>query len=256
MDKRAKAKTFFQRLETHLNSELPNRKMVEAEIAKTKENAKLSGKEIGFEPLFFKKYVVPKVSELLTEHLSDAYSTSVGTREATARGALLAEGYADPDLKKIVCGTPASTQIYPYKKTLAATLKDARKDWWGTGKVLSNSCPDLSVLLPEGPSIVFEGKLFKSGGLEAAKSAIVAGLYECFFYRGFPTLLRTKSSESSNYEYACFLAYDASSDHTFRRAWDTINPKVATSFWEALNIYVMIVTGPSEDLPAKPSSTI
>jgi hypothetical protein len=42
-------------------------------------------------------------------------------------------------------------------------------------------------------------------------------------------------------------------DHAFLRAWQDINREVSQSCWEALNIYVMIVTGeqakPAENGP-------
>jgi len=50
-----------------------------------------------------------------------------------------------------------------------------------------------------------------------------------------------KEPNSSGYDYACFLAYDASPLNSLRRAWKDINRDVERSFWGALNIYVMIV---------------
>jgi hypothetical protein len=199
-----------------------------------KDECKRTGKTgaEAYEGPFFKNHVVPAVHRFLM---------AGGLSHEAATQALLAEGYLD--LKDFASGTPASGEIYPYKKTLAATLKSARKDWWGNGKVLSNSCPDLAVRLPGGPSVVFEGKLFRTGGPDAAKSAIVTGLYECFFYRALPTLMNSKEPNSSGYDYACFLAYDASPLSSLRRAWKDINRDIERSFWEALNIYVMIVPG-------------
>ena len=235
-DKRAAAKDFFKRLENYLNTNLPTVTTVNEDALQRKKEYLLTknAKLLDFEPRFFKNHVVCAVTEFLTS--KSEYGLD---RPVAAIQAVLAEGWAD--LRNCASGTPASRQIYPYKKTLAATLKTARKDWWGTGKVLSNSCPDLAVRLPDGPSMVFEGKLFRSGGPDAAKSAIVAGIYECFFYRALPTLRKTTEAYASGYDYACFLAYDASPDSTLRKSWQDINPQVAQSCWDALNIHVMIV---------------
>jgi hypothetical protein len=231
--KRTQAKEFLKRLGNYLDEKLPSVDSVNEEILRVKAECKRAGKTgaEAYEGPFFKKYVVPTVHEFL---ITDGLSRETATK------ALLAEGYLG--LKDFASGTPASRGIYPYKKTLATTLKTARKDWWGNGKVLSNACPDLAVRLPGGPSIIFEGKLFRSGGNDAAKSAIVTGVYECFFYRALPTLLDCKE-RSSGYDYACFLAYDASPLSSLRRAWKDINQDIERSFWEALNIYVMIVPG-------------
>jgi len=232
LDKRTAVEEFFKRLQSYLNKNLPSIDAVNEEIVQAKSDFQQTGKASAqaYEGPFFKKHVVPTVHKFLVAD---------GLNRDAAIQALLAEGHLD--LREFASGTPASRQIYPYKKTLATTLKTARKDWWGTGKVLSNSCPDLAVRLPGGPSIVFEGKLFRSGGPDAAKSAIVAGLYECFFYRALPTLVNWKEPNSSGYDYACFLAYDASPLNSLRRAWKDINRDVERSFWGALNIYVMIV---------------
>jgi hypothetical protein len=233
VDKRATAKDFFKRLEKYLNTQLPTIAAVNEDASRRKKEYLLTkdAKLLDFEPRFFKQQVVPCVHKFLT----DEY----GLTPKDAIQALLAEGWAD--LRKFASGTPASKPIYPYKKTLAATLKTARKDWWGTGKVLSNSCPDLAVRLPGGLTAVFEGKLFRAGGPDAAKSAIVAGIYECFFYRALPTLRKTNEPDASGYDYACFLAYDASLGSTLSKAWQDINAQVSQSCWDALNIYVMIV---------------
>ena len=180
VDKRATAKDFFKRLEKYLNTQLPTIAAVNEDASRRKKEYLLTkdAKLLDFEPRFFKQQAVPCVHKFLT----DEY----GLTPKDAIQALLAEGWAD--LRKFASGTPASKPIYPYKKTLAATLKTARKDWWGTGKVLSNSEPD-----------------------------------------------------ASGYDYACFLAYDASLGSTLSKAWQDINAQVSQSCWDALNIYVMIV---------------
>ncbi len=228
-DRRRRARAFLQRLEGHLDENLPKVAAVREELLKARSEAKQGGKTgtEAYEGPFFKKYVIPAVHDfLMAEGLSDE----------KAREALLAEGYLD--LKKYASGTPASKRTYPYKKSMAATLKDARKDWWGDGEVLFNSCPDLALRAPCEYRVVFEGKLFRSDSLEVAKSAIVAGIHESFFYRALPTLAE-EDGNASGYEYACFLAYDVSGN--LRSARDKINERVIDSCWENLNIYVMIL---------------
>ena len=233
MVEKADAKKFFIRLENYLNTNLPDTSSVNEEIAAGKDEYRRThkGSALDFEARFFKRHVVPRVHKFLIQD---------GLDSATAKQSLLAEGYLG--LTDYASGTPASKKIYPYKKTLAATLKNAREKWWGEEEeVLSESCPDLALRLPSGLNIVFEGKVFRTGGAEAAKSAIVAGIHECFFYRALPTLMNCKGPTPGSYEYACFLAYDASRDHAFLRVWQDINPKVSHSCWEGLNIDVMIV---------------
>ena len=243
MVEKVDAKKFFIRLENYLNTTLPHASTVNEEIAAGRDEYRRThkGSALDFEARFFKRHVVPTVHKFL---LQDGHDSS------TAKQSLLAEGYLE--LTDYASGTPASKQIYPYKKTLAATLKNAREQWWGEGKVLSESCPDLALRLPSGLNVVFEGKFFRTGGAEAAKSAIVAGIHECFFYRALPTLMNCKGPTPGSYEYACFIAYDASRDHAFLQAWQNINPKVSQSCWDALNIHVMIVTGAQ----TKPPETV
>lgn len=187
-DKRAMAKDFFVPLENYLNHNLPSATDVKESVQERRREYEKTGnaKLLDYEPRFIKTHVVPLVHRFLSEefHLDNEFAKGDESTKQAAKQAVLAEGFNSkefPWLKDCCCDTPASAQIYPWKKTLLTTLKTARKDWWSDGKVLSNSCPDLAVRLPGGPNVVFEGKLFRSGGSDAAKSAIVAGVYECFF---------------------------------------------------------------------------
>lgn len=237
--KRAQAEGFFKALKDYLSEELPSVNAVNQEISQAKKRFEQTGEEgaRAYEGPFFKMHVVPAVHKFLTRGPNSLASEA-------AKQALLAEGHVE--LKAYASGTPASPPIYPYKKTLAGTLKTARKDWWGSGKVLSSSCPDLALRLPSGLSIVFEGKLFRSDSAAAAKSAIVDGIYECFFYRALPTLMKSEELKSSGYEYACLLAYDASPKGSLVEAWNSINADIERSCREALNILVMVVRNDRE----------
>ncbi len=248
LDKQGMAQDFFLPMENYLNEKLPSAADVYESVLQRRREYKKTGnaKLLDYEPRFIKTHVVPLVHKFLSLSLGDGTATGDETARNAAKQAVLAEGFNSthfPWLKDCSCGTPASAQIYPWKKNLISTLKTARNDWWGKGKVLSNSCPDLAVRLPGGPSVVFEGKLFCSGGTDAAKSAIVAGIYECFFYRALPTLLKSNEPHTASYQYACFLAYDASPQQMLRKTWEEINSQISESCWKALNIHVMIMTG-------------
>jgi hypothetical protein len=88
---------------------------------------------------------------------------------------------------------------------------------------------------------VFEGKLFRSGSLEMAKSALVNGIFESFFYRGLPTLLTGKEEGGGAYDLGCFVAYDASPQGKLQEARSSINAKVAESCREGLGVRVMVL---------------
>src|SRR5260370_25067842 len=166
---RQRAREFLLRLEKHLERGLPEASNVVEGILKTQREARQRGKtgSEAYEGPFFKSHVIPAVhSFLIAEGL---------TRDEAIKS-LLAEGYLD--LLGYASGTPASKRLYPFKKSIAATLKDARKACWEDGKVLFNSCPDLALRSPCEHSVVFEGMLFRSDSLEVAKSAIVTAIFD------------------------------------------------------------------------------
>src|ERR1700683_4421474 len=151
-----KACAFMDRLETFLNETVPSHRAVAKEFVSTNEIAGQS-----YEPRFFKKYIVPNVYRFLTD--GEHYEPG------NARKALLAEGFADKVLHDLASDTPASRLRYPYKKSIVATLRTAKTDWWATPPRLSHSCPDLALRSPCEHRIVFEGKLFRNGSIAMAK---------------------------------------------------------------------------------------
>jgi hypothetical protein len=136
-------------------------------------------KDFRSEGAFCKQRVVPQVHSFL---LKEGYS------KEQAKQALLAEGYDTNELRQLSSGTPASKRKYAFKKGVTRTLRTARTEWWRKGKGLYHSCPDFAFLSPDF-NIVFEGKLFRGGGVQRARTEIVDGVFECAFYRGLPTLL-------------------------------------------------------------------
>jgi|SRR5580704_144328 hypothetical protein len=223
-----RACAFMDRLETFLNGTVPSHGAVADEFVSTNKRTDQS-----YEPRFFKKYIVPSVYRFLTD--SEHYEPG------NARKAVLAEGFADKVLHDFSSDTPASKLCYPYKKSIVATLRTAKTDWWATTPRLSQSCPDLALRSPCEHRIVFEGKLFRTGSVEMGRSAIVNGIFESFFYRGLPTLLSGKEQDGSGYDFGCFLAYDASPQGSLWTAWAKINGKVAQSCLEGLNVRVMVL---------------
>jgi len=182
---------------------------------------------------FFKLRVIPGVHSFL---MSRGYGTD------QAKSALLAEGYGTKELRTLVSGTPASKQIYPFKKWISLALKAASTEWWVKTKGLYASCPDFALRSPH--RIVFEGKLFREGSLQRAKSELVKGVFECAFYRGLPTLFGTEGQDSRGYDYGCLLAYDSSNTQSLVKAWkelQKVNEPVALSCWKDLRVYVMVL---------------
>ena len=213
------AENFLDELKDHLNEELP---LATARVFKDEVN-------------FLKLGVVPSVHSFL---IKNRYTV------AEAKGALLAEGYKDKRLLRLVSGTPASKGVYPFKKGISRALKTARIEWWKEGKGQYASCPDFALCLPH--RIVFEGKLFRNGESQTAKTQLVEGVFECSFYRGLSTLLSRKGQDSCGYDFACLVAYDASDGQSLKKAWKElreINDPVVRSLWENLRAYVMVLPG-------------
>ncbi len=179
---------------------------------------------------FLKDQVVPKVHSFLKEK---------GYLPEEAREALRAEGYDTAELKQLVSGTPASKPKYPFKKGIAEALRGAKKDWWQKGKGLYACCPDFAIHSPH--KIVFEGKFFREGSIETAKSCLARGIYECTFYRGLPTLLMSETAGAGAYDFGCLFVYDASRNHAVLDALQGVNAEVRKCWWTELKIFVMVV---------------
>jgi hypothetical protein len=225
-DARATVFDFLTRLEAHLNTCIPPHSVISKEFVTVPGGG-------DSEPKFFKKYVVPGVFDFLTKMEK--------LNADTAKNSLLCEGCKTKELRHMCSGTPASKLLYPYKKSIVSTLKNARSNWWDKKASLSNSCPDLALHYPNASKIVVEGKLFRSGGIEPAKSALVSGIFEAFFYRGLPTLSCRDNQNFCAYDYACLLAYDASPHGSLQAAWRSMNDRVVSSLWNQLYVFVMVV---------------
>lgn len=177
-----------------------------------------------------KEQVIPKVHSFLV---------SKGYSDDQARAILLAEGCETAELKRFASGTPASKQRYPFKKGIAQALRSAKREWWQQKKGLYASCPDFALRSPH--KIVFEGKLFRDGSLEAAKSCLVQGIYECTFYRGLPTLYVSDTEAPSAYDFGCLFVYDATPKSAVSEALRRVNEAVRKSWWTELKVFVMVI---------------
>jgi hypothetical protein len=120
---------------------------------------------------FVSASMLPSISEYLRQNLSPADAVK----------AFLAES-VDARKSGLASGTPAGANRHLFTKVLGVSAKSLVKMWWGTGKEkpLSQSCPDWAFRKPCPHTVVFECKLFRKGGMDAAKLELVKSIYQCF----------------------------------------------------------------------------
>lgn len=186
------------------------------------------------EAAFLNGYVLPR----LIQHLQ----TDMGLSQLQAGEALLNEYHRT--MPGTSLGSPIFPLRYPFKKALGATADSIYREWLNPkkGDGLTQCAPDFALRRPFPYSIVFEGKYYASGSQEYGGRQLATNLYQACFYRGLPrTPAKGKAGAEWNYDFACMLAFDASEKGTLLSAWKTLNARVRRSFWEAANIYVMIL---------------
>jgi hypothetical protein len=88
---------------------------------------------------------------------------------------------------------------------------------------------------------VFECKYFRQGEIKVGEFALVEGIYQAFFYLGLAPLPERGKHAAWDYDFACFLALDASNEGGLKRAWDKLSKTVKSGIWDGANIYVMIL---------------
>jgi hypothetical protein len=188
---------------------------------------------------FVNRFMLPSVSEYLRQSLTPEEAVE----------ALLAESKDAKTKKRLTSGTPAGAKVHPFTKVLGVSAKGLVEMWWGTGKnksnPLSRSCPDWAFRPPCKHKVVFECKLFRKGGMDAAKSELVRSIYQCFHYLGQPKVAPSDTHAAWDYDYACLVAYDASGSRSLVEAWKCVDPKVEKACWNASNIFVMVLSAPS-----------
>jgi hypothetical protein len=185
---------------------------------------------------FVNAFLLPSISSYLGQSLSPADAVT----------AFLTESVDAREKQGLASGTPASAHRHLFTKVMGVSAKSLVKLWWGTGekKPLSQSCPDWAFRRPCPHTIVFECKLFRKGGMEAAKLELVKSIYQCFYYRGQPKVPASDSHAEWDYDYACLVAYDASESGSLVKAWKSIDAKVEKECWNASNIFVMVLPRP------------
>jgi hypothetical protein len=164
--------------------------------------------------------------------------------DAKVKQALLNEYH--PSMPEISSHTPARTAKHPFTKMLGANAQEVYDRWAdeGNNSSLVQSCPDFALREPFPHKIVFEGKYFANGSRQYAQRALVENIYQAFFYRGLPYVPETvKGRAAWDYDYACLLAYDASTTGSLKHAWENLPTRVKQGFWSGANIYVMILGG-------------
>lgn len=218
---RSEALVFIQDLQTELAG-IPS-----AEVHEWLRNTKSD-----FEAQFLTKFVHPRIFQFLSERLG---------RER-AKEAFLAES-SQARKQGFASGSPASTKKHLFTKRLGMPARSLVDRWWGGGQrqALSQSCPDFAFRSPCTHRIVFEAKLFRRGGIDAAKSDLVRGIYQCFYYLGQPSVPSVGKRPAWDYEYACLLAYDCSAAESMTEAWVQKAGKIRSDCWESSNIFVIVL---------------
>ena len=223
---------FLSDLSRYLQSILPSRDVITSQVRTLmsgKESQVWKHKPESPESAFIGEYVLPNIEGFLQRQADDGQ-----------RG-------GDP-LKIIRVGFPAPEKYsssgfaffpgHPFGKVVGKPEVMYRR-WKEGGVPLIQSWPDLTLLSPY--RTLFECKYFNRVLKSPARIQLVTDLYQTFFYRALPLLPPKNKHAGWDYEYACYLAYDATVDGWLSQAWNGLPEKVRNSFWEQANIFVMIL---------------
>lgn len=166
-----------------------------------------------------------------------------------ARISMLSESYKSHPT--MASASPASLLKHPFTKTLGTSAAAISQRWWdktGQKSCISQSCPDLALRRPH--KIVFEAKYFRDGGVEAARTALVTGIYQSFYYLALPYSVAMDERHAAwDYDFACFMIYDGSENASVVSAWSDVGgdvdvrKDVKDGCWAGANIYVMVLRG-------------
>ena len=233
---REEAKRFFEDLQAYLHGKFPSKDEVKQRVREAVAKAKTSQNDRSKtfpEGAFLNEFAVGAMHEFLKE------KHKLSSEEACQ--ALLSESYRN--LPGIASGTPASEFKHPFRKVLGATANSVVAQWWhkSAKSPVSQSCPDLALRAPCLYRAVFEAKYFRDGGINAARTALAAGIYQCFFYLGLPRHNGTNKHAAWDYDFACFLIFDATDAGSVASAWRDVRSEVRNGCWEGANIYVMVL---------------
>jgi hypothetical protein len=230
---RQKAYDFLTGLWRHLNQKVPPPGTIRDWIAQKKRGA-APGKDVGYENLFVEEFVLRAIPEYLrreaqltTEEIFTAFLTEADS----------------PKKEKLSSGSPASSRKHLFKKVFGVTPSSVVNLWWDKSQKfpMAQSCPDWAFRAPCPHRVVFEAKLFRQGGIDAAKTELVKAIYQCMFYRGQPLMPEIGKHPVWDYEFACLMAYDSSERQSLVEAWNTVRSEVRDGCWDSSNIFVMVL---------------
>jgi len=216
---REAAGRFLDGLKEHLNNRISLPEV--REWIQNKEESRPTGKDVQYELLFTDEVVLPAVSEYLGKALG------LPPTDERVRRAFLAESTLAREQKR-TSDSPRSANKYLFTKVFGANSKGVVKSWWKESEKgqTCQSCPDWAFRAPCPHAVVFEGKFFRKGGIDAARRELVSGIYQCFYYLAHPTFPPTETHPAWDYKYACLFAYDASRERSLVTAWETLSKTI------------------------------
>jgi hypothetical protein len=233
-----KAHEFLLDLQRRIGDSVSDRGYVERTV---RSSAKKTKDGTGWEMAFINGFVLKNVHACLAQHQGEVSGGKA------PRDLILAESrWAKEKNVGIACGTPVKNSGHPFYKVLGVRPETLYPRWQGEDPrrrktTFAAVCPNFAILAPY--RIVFECKYFNRPAAQPAVSQLVEGLYQAFFYRAMPSLPRAPQLEHGwDYEYSCFLAYDATANERLAKAWEGLR-KIHHRFWDESNIFVMILTG-------------
>jgi len=228
MQTKDEAYKFLGDLQTYLNDYLSEKIEIASNIDKiiNDDEYRISDKQDAFSVL-----VTPYIHEFLCEY---------GMSSARARDLFLSEMHGQ--ISKLVGGPVSRFDGHPFTKNDIRIKPNAIMDRWRgpkRGRSCPRPCPDMAFRSPY--KVVFEVKYFRQNQSGSADSELVKGIYEAFFYRSLPFIPETLGRAAWDYDYSCFLAYDATMEGNLLEAWNSLDTNVRKGFWDGANIYVMIL---------------
>ena len=238
---RTNAEQFLEGLKKSLTRAIPPRTQVISEIREQSQNDKKGEKDIPYENYFLRLFIIENTFKYLTDYFKGDTSKAVT--------ALACESYSR--FRQFASCTPASCLKSPFRKVIGSSAGKIVKKWWDEmgEKAVAEADPDLALRAPCPHKIVFEAKYFRQGGIEAAKTALVTSIYQCFFYRGLPRFPGSKTRADWDYDYAFLLVYDATEEQNLSKAWNKVRADVKNNCWAGANIFVMILAGRPDGAP-------
>jgi hypothetical protein len=228
---------FLADLRTHIANATRDGNRVRDTVKNT---AKTSNGGTGWEAAFIDEFVLRNVHSYISQHQKEVL------RGEPAHKFILAESkWAKSKNVNIACGTPVKNSGHPFYKILGTRPERLYHRWSerdprGRKTSFAAVCPDFALVSPY--RVVFECKYFNQPAVSPATSQLVDGLYQAFFYGAMPTLPPGRDLKHGwDYEYSCFLAYDATPNGRMARAWEALE-KIHQRFWDESNIFVIILT--------------